>query len=334
VARSEHGPVARAGAVLAVDGGNSKTDVALVSQDGEVLATGRSGPFVPQREGVAAAVAVVEKALAGLGGVPAGGFAHVSACLAGADLPVEEEALAREFAAKGFGADIVVRNDTFALLRAGASGPWGVAVVCGAGINAVGVSPGGTVARFPALGRLSGDWGGGYGLAEEALWHAIRAEDGRGVPTALADLVTSHFGTRSVEELVLELHFGRLDVERLHELAPGVLAVAAAGDAVAGSLAERQAEEVAVMAEVCLRRLGLLETPAEVVLGGGLLTARDPLLTSLLDAAFALRAPKAELVVADAPPVLGAALLALDHLAAPEPAKARLRAHYEPAGRH
>ncbi|MFC7586672.1 hypothetical protein ACFQYP_25240 [Nonomuraea antimicrobica] len=35
------------------------------------------------------------------------------------------------------------------------------------------------MARFPALGRISGDWGGGQGLAEEALWHAIRAEDGR-----------------------------------------------------------------------------------------------------------------------------------------------------------
>lgn len=325
------GTAARPRLALAVDGGNSKTDVALVSEDGEVLATGRSGPFAPQREGVAAAVGVVETALAALGGVPAGGFGHVSACLAGADLPVEEEALAREFTARGFGAGVVVRNDTFALLRAGASASWGVAVVCGAGVNAVGVSPTGEVARFPALGRLSGDWGGGHGLAEEALWHAARAEDGRGVPTALADLIMSHFGTGTVEELVLEIHFGRLGEGRLHELAPGVFAVAAAGDPVARSLIERQAEEVAVLAEVCLRRLGLLETATEVVLGGGLLTARDPLLTSLLDAAFALRAPRAKLVVADVPPVMGAALLALDHLSAPEPAKARLRAHYEPA---
>jgi N-acetylglucosamine kinase-like BadF-type ATPase len=323
--------VTRSRLALAVDGGNSKTDVALVSEDGEVLATGRAGPFTPQRDGVAAAVSVVVAAVAALGGVPAGGFDHVSACVAGADLPVEEEALAREFAARGLGADVVVRNDTFALLRAGASAPWGVAVVCGAGINAVGVSPAGAVARFPALGRLSGDWGGGHGLAEEALWHAVRAEDGRGVPTALTGLVTSHFGTRSVEELVLELHFGRVEEERLHELAPGVLAVAAAGDAVAGSLVARQAGEVAIMAEVCLRRLGLLDAPAEVVLGGGLLTARDPLMTSLLGAEFAVRAPKAELVMAGLPPVAGAALLALDRLAAPEPARTRLRAHYEPA---
>ncbi|SEH01547.1 BadF-type ATPase [Nonomuraea solani] len=322
----------RARLVLAVDGGNSKTDVAVVSEHGEVLATGRSGPFEPQRRGVAAAVDVVEAALAGLpAGVPARGFDQVSACLAGADLPVEEEALAREFAARGLGGDVVVLNDTFALLRAGASAAWGVAVVCGAGINAAGVSPTGAVARFPALGRISGDWGGGHGLAEEALWHAVRAEDGRGAPTALAGLVTAHFGTATVEELVLGLHFGEVDENRLHELSPGVLAAAGDGDAVARALVERQAEEVIVLAEVCLRRLGLLETPTEVVLGGGLLRARDPLMTSLLDTGFALRAPRAKPVVADAPPVMGAALLGLERLGAPEPVLTRLRAHYDPS---
>lgn len=376
--------------VLAVDGGNSKTDVALVTEDGDVLATGRAGPFAPQSDGVPAALDAVEEAVrqaltqlppgsasgpvhspATSSGpspdrsadrspdhspdrssdhspdrssdrspdrssdrsadrpVVAGRFDHVAAYLAGADLPVEEEALAREFARRGFGPDISVRNDTFALLRAGASNSWGVAVVCGAGINAVGVSPSGQVARFPALGRLSGDWGGGQGVAEEALWHAARAEDGRGPATALAELCTRHFGVRTVEELILEFHFGRLDEDRLHELTPGVFATAAAGDPIARSLVERQAEEITVLAEVCLRRLDLLETPTEVVLGGGILRARDPLLTALLDASFAARAPRAKLVVADVPPIVGAALNGLEHLGATDLAKTRLRARYE-----
>ncbi|KAB8194569.1 hypothetical protein FH608_015310 [Nonomuraea phyllanthi] len=76
----------------------------------------------------------------------------------------------------------------------------------------------------------------------------------------------------------------------------------------------------------------MLGTPAEVVLGGGLLTARDPLPTSLLDAEVAAWAPRAELVPAGAPPIAGAALLGLERLGAGESARARLRAHYEPAG--
>lgn len=313
--------------VLAVDGGNSKTDVALVSVDGRVLATGRAGPFQPQRYGVATAVDVIELAVRrALGDGAAPPYADlVAAYLAGADLPVEEEALRRELLARGYAREVVVGNDTFALLRAGASAGWGVAVVCGAGVNCVGVAPDGRVARFPALGRLSGDWGGGMHLAEETLWHAVRAEDGRGPATALTAVVTECFGTATVEEVVLALHFGDLSRQRLHDLVPGLLRAAGEGDAVAAALVERQAEEIALFAETAMRRLDLLDVSVEVVLGGGVLAARDPLLTRLVDAELARRAPRATPVLAESPPVLGAALLGLDRLGADPAATTALR---------
>ncbi|GIH48064.1 BadF-type ATPase [Microbispora rosea] len=325
--------------VLAVDGGNSKTDVALVREDGAVLAAARGPAFLPQSAGAEAAVDVigrtVRRALAGQTGQAGEAAAppyadHVAAYVAGADLPVEEELLRAELLARGYAASVVVGNDTFALLRAGSSTGWGVAVVCGAGINAVGVSPTGRVARFPALGRLSGDWGGGHHLGEEALWHAARAEDGRGPATALTDVVRACFGTATVEEAVVGLHFGDLAADRLHALVPPLLAAAADGDAIAGSLVERQAEEIALLGVVAMRRLGLLAAPCEVVLGGGVLTARHPLLTSLVERRYAERAPLARLVVAGVPPIMGAALLGLDHLGAPPEAYARVRAHFLP----
>ncbi|GAB3898339.1 N-acetylglucosamine kinase [Microbispora bryophytorum] len=317
--------------VLAVDGGNSKTDVALVREDGTVLAAARGPAFLPQSAGAEAAVDVigrtVRRALADETAAPP--YAdHVAAYVAGADLPVEEERLRAELLARGYGASVVVGNDTFALLRAGSGTGWGVAVVCGAGINAVGVSPTGRVARFPALGRLSGDWGGGHHLGEEALWHAVRAEDGRGPATALTDVVRACFGAATVEEAVVGLHFGDLPADRLHALVPPLLAAAADGDAVAWSLVERQAEEIALLGVVAMRRLGLLAAPCDVVLGGGVLTARHPLLTSLVERRYAERAPLARLVVADVPPIVGAALLGLDRLGAPPEAYARVRAHF------
>ena len=325
--------------LLAIDGGNSKTDVVLVAEDGTVLAQARSGPFVPQSAGVPTAVDVAQQAIDQVvrqareqGAVPrseATPYAdHLVAYLAGADLPEEEEALSLEFAARRFAPDVLVANDTFALLRSGASGPSGVAVVCGAGINAVGVAPDGRIARFPALGRISGDWGGGQVVGEEALWHAARAEDGRGPATALTALVKEHFGVASIERLVLDLHTGATDEADLAFLAPGLLEVASGGDPVARSLVERLAGEVCVLAEVCLRRLDMLNAPAEVVLGGGMLKARDPLLSRLLQEAFEVRAPHAKLVVADLPPIAGAALGGLDRMGAGDRAKARLRSHF------
>jgi N-acetylglucosamine kinase-like BadF-type ATPase len=315
--------------LLAVDGGNSKTDLALVAEDGTVLATTRTGPFLPQSAGVSAAVDVVEHAArAMLDGMAPPYADGMAAFLAGADFPAEEAALCREFTARGCAGEVSVANDTFALLRAGASRSWGVAVVCGAGINAAGVSPTGQVARFPALGRVSGDWGGGEELAEHVMWHAARAEDGRGPATALSELVTSHFGVSGVTELVLAMHFGEVDRARLHELVPGLFAVAATGDAAAVALVERQAEEIATMATVCLRRLDLLDASVEIVFGGGVLTARDPLLHGLVEIALGAVAPAADLIVATLPPIAGAALAGLDRLGAPAAAADRVRDHF------
>ncbi|MFE9486714.1 N-acetylglucosamine kinase [Streptomyces sp. NPDC006641] len=317
--------------VLAIDAGNSKTDVALIGADGTVLSTARSGGFQPPAVGVETAVdvlgAAVDRALELADGA-AGPVAHVSACLANADLPVEEEQLAAALRSRGWGDTVEVRNDTFAILRAGVDEPRGVAVVCGAGINCVGMVPDGRTARFPAIGRISGDWGGGAGLAEEAMWFAARAEDGRGGPTELARTLPAHFGLGSMYALIEALHLGRIEFERRHELAPVLFATAAAGDPVAGSLVERLAEEVVAMASVALGRLDLLDEEAPVVLGGSVLAARHPQLDAELTERLAARAPKAVLRVVTQPPVLGAALLGLDRTGAPAAVHERLRAQY------
>lgn len=316
--------------VLAVDAGNSKTDVAVVTAEGDVLAAARGGGFRPPVVGVEAAVDAVADAV-GRAFAAAGVSAveHVSACLANADFPVEEERLAAALHTRAWGGSVEVRNDTFAILRAGVTEPRGVAVVCGAGINCVGMRPDGRTARFPALGRISGDWGGGWGLAEEALWHAARAEDGRGAGTDLARVLPAHFGLPSMYALIEALHLEEIAPARRHELTPVLFATAAAGDPVARSLVDRLADEVVAMATVALTRLDLLDEETPVLLGGSVLAARHPQLDDRIGELLAERAPKAVPRVVSAGPVLGAALLGLDRVGAPPGAQARLRAHYE-----
>ncbi|MGW8486464.1 N-acetylglucosamine kinase [Streptomyces sp. NPDC055886] len=317
--------------VVAIDAGNSKTDVALIGEDGTVLATARGGGFQPPVVGVEAAIDVLAAALArAVAELPAPPVlsGHVSACLANADLPVEEAELATALEARGWGSSVEVRNDTFAILRAGVDEPRGVAVVCGAGINCVGMTPDGRVARFPAIGRISGDWGGGSGLAEEALWFAARAEDGRGEPSGLARTLPGHFGLDSMYGLIEALHRGAIPLTRRHELTPVLFATAEAGDPVAAALVKRQAHEVVAMASVALDRLDLLEEEVPVLLGGSVLAARHPQLNDRIAALLAARAPKAEVRVVTEPPVLGAALLGLDRTGAAPEVHRRLRARY------
>ncbi|RKS77663.1 N-acetylglucosamine kinase-like BadF-type ATPase [Motilibacter peucedani] len=301
--------------LLAVDGGNSKTDVVLLTDAGEVLATGRTGGFHPHSVGAEEAVArlapCVEQVLAEAG---VARVDHVSACLANVDLPAEEVEVLARLEKAGWGAETVVANDTFAVLRSGTDEPRGVAVVCGAGINCVGLLPDGRSARFPALGMLTGDWGGGMGLASELMWAAARCEDGRGRRTLLAERAAAHFGLPTAVAVAEAVHLRRIDAGRLHELVPVLFAAAREGDAVALEIVARQAEEIALLSTIALTRLGMLDAPAPVVLGGGVLAAREPLLVDGIAERLARTAPWAVPHVVDAPPVLGAALLGLDLL--------------------
>jgi N-acetylglucosamine kinase-like BadF-type ATPase len=323
------------GGVLAIDAGNSKTDVAIVRSDGTVVATARGGGFDPHVMGPAKAVALLADLVAvALGSAGLDGdrgappVEHVSACLANADLPVEQAQVLREITARGWGRSVFVGNDTLALLRAGVREPQGIAVVCGAGINCSGLRPDGQTAQFAAVGMISGDWGGGGHLSLEAMWWAARAEDGRGPLTQLSKALPAHFGLPTMAALIEALHLGGIsDTQRL-ELTPVLFAVAAGGDAVARQIVQRQAEEIVALAVAALRRLELLDKPVDVVLGGGVLTARHALLLNAIGELLAKEAPHALPKVVTTPPVVGAALLGLDHVGSTEDDRARLREAY------
>ena len=339
-------------AVLAIDGGNSKTEVALVDADGTLLAQVRGGQSNPQVIGMAQAFDVLRglvRAAAGQAGIPGGEGVpvadHTQACLAGADLPEEEEQLTALVRAEGWTASGLVVNDTFAVLRAGLPDTGGttseryprvthpgIGLTCGAGVNCVGVGADGQTTRFLALGEISGDWGGGGDLGNSAAWSAVRAEDGRGPATELRTAVPAYFGLRTAREVTIGRYLEKISWEDLYGLVPTVFEVAGRGDRVARDLVLRQAEEICVMVGTAAVRLGLQDSAVPVVLGGSILTARDPLLSASIARGLAERLPLAVPRIVDVPPVAGAALLGLDYVGAPPVAEERLRASYPTVG--
>jgi hypothetical protein len=107
-------------------------------------------------------------------------------------------------------------------------------------------------------------------------------------------------------------------------LAPVVLA-GASRDAVAAAVVDRLAAEIVTMAGAAIDRLGLTGESLDVVLGGGVIRARNAHLEAAIERGLAARAPGARMVVAEGAPVIGAALMALDMLGAADGAEARLR---------
>jgi N-acetylglucosamine kinase-like BadF-type ATPase len=316
-------------AVLAVDGGNSKTDLALVGPDGSLLALVRGPLSSPQHLGVGGCLDVVDRLLTEAIGEHDGQVADVATMLlAGVDFPAEEQAVREAVEARGWAKRVNVDNDTFAVLRAGTERGWGVAITCGAGINCVGVSPDGRHARFPALGEITGDWGGGYDLGLAAVFAAARSEDGRGPRTSLEHAVPAHFGLEAPSQLAEAIHFGQIAQRRVIELAPVVLAEAA-DDAVAAGIVQRLAAEVVALARVALKRLGLTNDAAEVLLGGGVLQDADGDLLAAIDRGLRESAPNVTVRPTASAAIVGAALLGLDELDAGPDAQRRLRTEFE-----
>ena len=314
--------------LLSVDGGNSKTYLALHRADGSLLALVRGTQCSPHHLGVEGCLGMLdgllEQAIRNAGIAAPDPLAAVGVfLLAGVDYPTEEQEVASALSARGWAARTIVGNDTFAVLRAGTAHGWGVAVVCGAGINCVGVARDGRQVRFPALGAITGDWGGGYDVGLAAVSAAARSEDGRGPRTSLEQAIPSHFGLATPAELAEAIHRREIPARSVVELAPVVFGEAT-DDAVAAEIVDRLAAEVVNLARVALERLGLTDEPVEVMLGGGMFRSRDRSLLDAIDRGLRGVGPALTARVTDSPPIVGAALLGLDAVGGTDEARARI----------
>jgi N-acetylglucosamine kinase-like BadF-type ATPase len=308
------------GTVVGVDAGNFKTELVVADLEGRPSAYVRGPGNNVHGLGAERMMAELARLVERSGLDPPAD--HGAFFLCGVDIPADVEELLEAVGRTGWVRAATVDNDSFALLRAGSDAPDAVAVVCGAGINCVGRAAGGRIARYPSLGWETGDWGGAEMLGRDVLFHAARAEDGRGEPSVLPELVRAHFGME-VPELGEAVHYRRVREARLGELAAAVVTAAGEGDAVARRLIERLADEIVLMAT---RALADLEVDAaDVVLGGGMLRDGRGFLFDEVVERLGQRAPLARPVAASDPPVVGAALVALEAAGASATAAQALR---------
>ena len=304
--------------VLAVDGGNSKTDVALIDQTGRLLAAVRgpttSHQAVGLHDGMVRLDGLISEVVASTLG-PGSQRPDVGVfALAGADTPADVRSLEAALEAHRFADGIDLRNDTLGALRAGTDRGWGVVVICGSGVAAAGLGPTGRFVRLAALGEYSGDWGGGHDVGWAGLAAAVRAADGRGEPTRLRRDVPAWFGRRSPAALTRALYSGRVERDRIGELAPLVFAAAADGDHAARQIVDRLADEVIAMGAAMIRRLHLTRSDPEIVLAGGVFRTTEEGFWARVRTGLTAVAPRSTVLPLTAPPVAGAALAGLDIL--------------------
>lgn len=305
------------GFLLGVDGGGSKTFALVSDREGRVLGFGRAGGSNHQDVGLPVALKEIERAIRGA--LDAAGTEppeiDLAMCgLSGADFPEEHDMLRRGIEGFGISPRVEVVNDALIALRSGASRPWGVVVVCGTAFNAGGRDPDGRTVVLPAQGWISGDWGGGETIAQEMIRLVMRADDGRGTPTLLTELLLGALGQGSPTSLMRALYEGRIGRQDVVPLVPLLFEAASRDDGVARGLVVQAGTELGQSAAAVIRRLGMQELPVEVVLAGGVFKGGGELLVDTVGDVVRETAPEAVLVRPRFEPVFGAVMLGLEDL--------------------
>ena len=301
------------GGLLGVEGNGSYCHAILVDPAGTLLGVGvNDDPANWDDVGIAAAAAAIRscviEALEAAGMSTADVEASVFA-LAGVDFPMDEERLSGIPSAIGVGEPHMIVNDSFAALRAGTDGRCGLVVVAGNGSVVAGRNEQGATFRSLGMGPMFGDSGSATDLSEAGVRAVAEAYLERGPVTSLTEILCAQSGVRFVVELLEGVARARIDPV---PFAPLIIRAADDGDAVAGALLASAGRTLGATAAHVARQLHLEGVAFDLVLAGSMFGAKSPMLIDELEVCVRAVAPDVRLVRLEFPPVVGAALLAIE----------------------
>ena len=269
---------------MGVDGGGTRTRVALADRAGRELARAEGPPTLVDPTNPNATVGVIAdlcREVSSKGGADlpvAGLWAGIAGAGTEPARGVVETALRDVCLATrtAVGADAEATfHDAFP------SGP-GILLISGTGSIALGRGADGSRLRVGGWGAHLGDEGSGYRIGWSALRALARGEDGRGDSTDLRDPVLNVLGVAGPPDLIKWMAAARkADVA---SLVPLICEEAEAGDLVAKTIIEEAVDELVAHVRTLVRRLEPWPVTPEVALAGGLIEEAGPLRTRVTQA--------------------------------------------------
>jgi N-acetylglucosamine kinase-like BadF-type ATPase len=300
---------------LGIDVGGSKTHALLSDENGQVLGFGvgpGGNPEMVGYDGLTLAMqAALHKALKKSGmkhsQITAAGFG-----IAGYDWPFQYAATLQAVQALRLRTEILaIENDAVPPIYGGSTHGWGIAACVGTGNNVRGVDAQGRTGRITGNSSTFGEYGGAGEIMQSVLQRLGWMWTGRGKATTLAELLIRDCGASSLGDLIEGLVAERYQLKA--DQVPLVVRAAESGDAVAGEVLTWHARELAASVLAVAGQLDLIEQPFEVVMSGRLFQASElyhqAFIGQVVDSA-----PLADCKKWTAPPVVGAALMAMHRL--------------------
>jgi len=298
---------------LGVDGGGTKSNIALMSAGKKVLVEGSGGPGNPLRVGVETAVGNILEAVdkaCDEAGLSRGDIQAAVLGLAGTRRLDMRERVRESFVKRYRVRRVDVTTYAEIALYGTTLGKPGVVVIAGTGSICLGINAAGEKAVAGGWGPIAGDEGGGRGIAERALHAIAKASDGRGPKTMLSERAAEYFRASSVENLIGAIYAPRMDNSRIAGFARCVTESANEGDKVACDIITDAGVELGTAATAVIKKLGLNGTNFPIGCVGSVFLA-GKLVTGPMKKLIRSVAPNAHLEPPKMPPAHAAALMAV-----------------------
>jgi N-acetylglucosamine kinase-like BadF-type ATPase len=252
---------------IGIDGGGTKTDLAIVDAAGEVIAR-QQGPTSNQAvvgfaQASAALIEVITEA-ASEASIPVPLTAGWIG-LAGSDRPEDRESFAR--ALDYLVGDLRITNDAELVLSGTPDGA-GIALIAGTGSIAFARNGDGLTGRSGGWGHIIGDEGSAYRVAVDGLRAVAAATDGRGPETELTETLMTAWRAETPQQFIPRVYDPAVKKADIAATAPLVIAAAERGDAVATAIIEGAGDDLAGLVSSLARRVPFPEPPPVACTGG------------------------------------------------------------------
>lgn len=271
---------------VGVDGGGTKTDIAVVDANGEVLARRQGSTSNKSVIGQDAAAEVLQSLISETCReanvevpITAGWIG-----LAGSDRQEDRDSFHASL--DPWFQHVNITNDA-ELVLSGTPNGVGIALIGGTGSIAVARNERGELRRSGGWGHVFGDEGSAYALGVEGLRAVAAASDGRGPASVLTERLTDYWHAATTQQLITIVYSAEVTKSDIAASAPVIVEAASAGDPVAVRLLDEAADELAKLVISLASAMSFRETPPVAITGGLLLGSkelRDRLSTRLASA--------------------------------------------------
>ena len=312
--------------VLGIDAGGTKTHAAIGDEHGHILAEGFGGAANYQVCGTETTRVSLQKAIEDAlakrneNAISEQDFLTLSDIsyavfgMSGAD-SAEDYAVLNPLVAKIMGeVPFEVMHDAWIGLRAATEDNVGIVSICGTGAGHAGRNRNGEKGILRNLDYITGNYGGGGELVEEALHCAFRSDEGTGCKTSLESVIPEIFQTTDMEAVCTVLRHDLMTREQRFQIPIAVFTESRKGDAVCQKMIDYMGQTEGEYAAGLIKRLHMEKEHVPMVLIGSLFRTEEPLLIDAYMRAVHACAPDAYPCILNEPPVTGAVKLAADRL--------------------